>query len=142
MDPISVIGYISLIVGSVLALFSRLPKQTIANQKDLIETYEKRLKALEDQKDEDRKQHIENVKAIAELQGQIKVYKELPLQEMAQAMQQISEVNKTIAKSNEQILITLNKSALIAADDRETLTHPTQNIAKQNVHTQVVNNKE
>lgn len=131
MDPISVIGYIALVVGSILALFSRLPKQTIQNQKDLIETYEKRLKALEDQKDEDRKQHIENVKAIAELQGQIKVYKELPLQEMAQAMQKISLVNETIAKSNEQILSTLKNSALIAADDRLTThTETTQTIKK------------
>lgn len=141
MDPVSIIGYVSLVVGSILALFSRIPKQTISNQKDLIETYEKRLKALEDQKDEDRKQHIENVKAIAELQGQIKVYKELPLQEMATAMQEISRVNKTIAESNTEILRTLKDSALIAADDRTTLLHPIQNVENQTVETQVVKNK-
>lgn len=138
MDPIAIIGYISLAIGSALALVSRLPKQTIENQKDLIETYEKRLKALEDQSAEDRKNHLEQVKAIADLQGQIKVYKELPLQEMATAMQKISEVNETIARSNEKILKTLNASAVIAAGDRTTLLHPTQNVENQNVETQVI----
>lgn len=141
MDPISIIGYISLAVGSILALFSRLPKQTIANQKDLIETYEKRLKALEDQKEEDHKTQLQNVRDIADLQGQIKVYKELPLQEMASAMQEISRVNKGIAESNTEILKTLRNSALIAADDRDELLHPTQNITQQTVENQVVRNK-
>ena len=87
MDFVTIaISSIFLIISSALAIVSRLPKQTIENQKALIETYEKRLKALEDQKEEDRKQHIENVKAIAELQGQINVYKELPLQQMADSM--------------------------------------------------------
>lgn len=113
MDPISIIGYISLILGSVLAIFSRIPKQTIENQKELIATYEKRLKALEDQREEDKKQHIDNVKAIAELQGQIKVYKELPLNEMAKAMQEISEVNKTIANSNKRILKALEAHSIV-----------------------------
>lgn len=97
MDFITiVISSIFLIISSALAIVSRLPKQTIENQKTLIETYEKRLKALEDQKEEDRKQHIENVKAIAELQGQINVYKELPLQQMADSMREIAQTNKKI----------------------------------------------
>lgn len=141
MDPISIIGYIVGVGGGILALFSRIPKQTISNQKDLIETYEKRLKALEDQSAEDRRNHLEQVRAIADLQGQIKVYKELPLQEMATAMQRISQVNETIAKSNEQILKTLNASAIIAAGDRSTLLHPVQNVEQQTVETQVVKNK-
>jgi|GEM_PF-3675457 len=138
MDPITIVGYIALVLGSILTVFSRLPKQTIQNQKDLIDTYEKRLKALEDQKEEDHKTQLQNVRDIADLQGQIKVYKELPLQEMATAMQRISEVNQTIAKSNEQILKTLNASAIIAADDRTTLLHPIQNVENQTVETQVV----
>lgn len=131
MDPVSIIGYISLAIGSLLAIFSRIPKQTIENQKSLIETYEKRLKALEDQKEADHKTQIENVKAIADLQGQIKVYKELPLQEMAKAMEEISRVNKGIADSNTEILHTLRSSALIAAEDRlEEHTETTKTIKK------------
>lgn len=136
---------ISIIVGfggGCLAVFSRIPKQTIINQKELIDTYEKRLKALEDQKDLDHQLHIENIKAIADLRGQIKVYKELPLQEMASAMQEISRVNKGIADSNQEILKTLKISAVIAADDRSELLHPTQTISTQTVETQVIKNKE
>jgi len=138
MDPIAIIGYISLIVGSILALFSRLPKQTIENYEQLSVAQEKRIAALEDQSKIDHKNHLENIKAIADLQGQIKVYKELPLQEMATAMQKISEVNETIARSNEQILKTLNASAVIASEDRSTLLHPIQNIDRQTVETQVI----
>jgi len=138
MDPIAIIGYISLIVGSILALFSRLPKQTTENYEQLSVAQEKRIAALEDQSKIDHKNHLENIKAIADLQGQIKVYKELPLQEMATAMQKISEVNETIARSNEQILKTLNASAVIASEDRSTLLHPIQNIDRQTVETQVI----
>lgn len=97
MEFISIaISSVFLIVSSFLAIKSQIPKQTIQNQKELIETYEKRLKALEDQSEQDKKQHIENVKAIAELQGQINVYKELPLQQMADSMREIAQTNKKI----------------------------------------------
>lgn len=138
MDPIAIIGYISLLVGSILALFSRIPKQTITNYEQLSVAQEKRIKALEDQSKIDHKNHLENIKAIADLQGQIKVYKELPLQEMAKAMQDISDGNKAIAESNRQILISLQSSAMIASEDRSTLLHPIQNIDRQTVETQVI----
>ncbi len=141
MDPIAIIGYISLIVGSILALFSRIPKQTITNYEQLSVAQEKRIAALEEQSKVDHKNHLENIKAIADLQGQIKVYKELPLQEMAKAMQDISDGNKAIAESNRQILISLQSSAMIASEDRSTLLHPTQVVEKQTVETQVIKNK-
>lgn len=122
-------------------MFSRIPKQTITNYEQLSVAQEKRIAALEDQSKVDHKNHLENIKAIADLQGQIKVYKELPLQEMAKAMQDISEGNKAIAESNRQILLSLQNSAVIAAGDRSTLLHPIQNIDQQTVETQVIRNK-
>lgn len=101
-------GYIAAFVGAILYAFSRQPKQTIANYKELAESQEKRITALEAQATIDYQNHIDNIKAIADLQGQIKVYKELPLQEMAAAMQDISTVNQGIAKSNQMILDKLN----------------------------------
>lgn len=136
-DIVAIIGYIALALGSGLALFSRMPKQTIENQKDLIETLEKRLQALEIQKDTDREQHLDNVKAIADLQGQIKVYKELPLQEMAKAMQDISRVNEIIANSNSEILETLKSSAVTLAVN----TKKGQHVDTQVVDNQVINTK-
>ena len=141
MDPIAIIGYVSLAVGSILALFSRIPKQTITNYEQLSIAQEKRIAALEEQSKIDHKNHLENIKAIADLQGQIKVYKELPLQQMAKAMQDISEGNKAIAESNRQILLSLQSSAMIASEDRSTLLHPTQVVEKQTVETQVIKNK-
>jgi hypothetical protein len=141
MDPIAIIGYISLAVGSILALFSRIPKQTITNYEQLSVAQEKRIAALEEQSKIDHKNHLENIKAIADLQGQIKVYKELPLQQMAKAMQDISEGNKAIAESNRQILLSLQSSAIIASEGRSTLLHPTQVVEKQTVETQVIKNK-
>lgn len=91
-----VISAFFLIVSSIIYLKSQLPKQTIQNQKELIETYEKRLKALEDEEKANKKQHIENVKAIADLQGQIKVYKELPLQSLADSMKEIANTQRII----------------------------------------------
>lgn len=101
-------GYVAAAVGAVLYALSRQPKQTIQNYKELAESQEKRISALEAQATIDRQNHIDNNKAIADLQGQIKVYKELPLQEMAAAMQDISAVNQGIAKSNQLILDKLN----------------------------------
>lgn len=138
MDPIAIIGYVSLAVGSALALFSRIPKQTITNYEQLTVAQEKRIAALEEQSKIDHKNHLENIKAIADLQGQIKVYKELPLQEMAKAMQDISDGNKAIAESNRQILLSLQSSAIIASEDRSTLLHPTQKVSRQTVETQVI----
>jgi len=138
MDPIAIIGYVSLIVGSILALFSRIPKQTITNYEQLTAAQEKRIAALEEQSKIDHKNHLDNIKAIADLQGQIKVYKELPLQEMAKAMQDISDGNKAIAESNRQILLSLQSSAIIASEDRSTLLHPTQKVSRQTVETQVI----
>ncbi len=97
MELVSIIvSAVFLVISSIFYLRSQLPKQTIQNQKELIETYEKRLKALEDQAEQDKKQHIENVKAIAELQGQIKVYKELPLQSLADSMKEIANTQRII----------------------------------------------
>jgi hypothetical protein len=97
MDFVTIIlSALFLIISSGLALRAKIPKQTIADQKELIDTYEKRLKSLENQREDDRHQHIENVKAIAELQGQINVYKELPLQQLADTMREIAQAQKSI----------------------------------------------
>jgi hypothetical protein len=131
-----------LIIGAVFYLLSQRPKQTIEEQDKLIKALGGRIDELEKAREEDRRSHIENLKAIADLQGQIKVYKELPLQEMATAMADISLGNKTIARSNDEILRTLQKSAVIAADDRDFLTGPSsQTIEEQTVVHQTVKNK-
>lgn len=129
MDIFALIAVIVVIIGGVISLRQKQPKEIISNQKVLIETYEKRLKALEDQSVADHKQHIENAKAIADLQGQIKVYKEIPLRQLADSMQKISDVNEGIAASNQEILKTLKSSAKTLAHDTETALHGTAQVA-------------
>ena len=105
---------ITLIGGTLLYAKARIPKQTFSNQKDLIDTYGKRLKSLEDQKKDDATQQIENVKAIADLQGQVKLYKDLALDTMAKSMAEI-------ASTNLKILDMLTRSSVTLAENTKTV---------------------
>lgn len=101
---IDVGGYIALVVGGILAVFSRLPKETIENQAKLITALNGRIEALEADRKEDRQQLFDNQKQMGLLQGQVETYRSLPLVKMAEDMSQI-------AASNSEILATLRSSA-------------------------------
>jgi uncharacterized protein HemX len=64
-------------------------KATIQSQRELIET-------LSTQVSELRTLHIENEKAISKLQGQVEVYKELPLSDLARSMGELAATQKQI----------------------------------------------
>lgn len=87
----------------ITALFvrSRIPKETIAQQGELIKALTQRQQELLDA-------HVMNEKAISELQGQIKVYKELPLQQIANSLKILenlpTEFERISNKSQEQII--------------------------------------
>jgi hypothetical protein len=98
----SAIGYAIGIAGSVAIFFSRVKNE---NLKDLRE----RVDILERERDTARLQHIDNQKAISNLEGQLKTYKEIPLK-------QISSSLIKLADSNNQILSTLQSSAIIASN--------------------------
>ena len=112
-------------IGGSFAIWkSRVPAQTIKNLEESNKSYveldkarqasinvlEKKIKEVTDKHTEER---VEWTKAIADLNGQIKVYKELPLRELADGM-------KIIAASNAEILNTLKTSAItLTADTRD-----------------------
>lgn len=100
---INITGYLALVVGAVLILKSKIKTDNI---NDLTE----RVKILEKEREYAREQHIENQKAISNLEGQLKTYKEIPLQQIANSLSQLFD-------SNGQILSVLQKSAVIAAED-------------------------
>lgn len=78
------------VLGVIYAVFkSQTTKETIRQQQDLITTQKERLDLLE-------KQHIENAKAIGELQGQVNAYKKIPLEKIATSIENIAESNKQI----------------------------------------------
>lgn len=64
-------------------------RTTISSQKELIET-------LTIQVNELRTLHEQNEKSIAELRGQVSLYKELPLANLAQNMKKMQQTQKDI----------------------------------------------
>jgi hypothetical protein len=89
MEPITIIGYVLALIASAIALRSSIPKQTIINQKALIDTYEKRLKALEDS-------DTEKDKALAVLDSKVDVLQTIPLATIAEALKEIVHTQKDI----------------------------------------------
>jgi len=91
--------------GAVAILASRLKNE---NLKDLKE----RVEILEKERNESRGEHITNKEAIANLQGKLDAYKEIPLKFIPEALEQL-------IKSNNLILQTLQQSAGIVKDEAE-----------------------
>lgn len=105
---------IAAIFLSLLYIKSRIPQQTITQQSQLITALQDRVKSLEDA-------HHTNQKAIGTLEGQIKVYKELPLQEIAKSLQVLetlpADIQKMHEESNQELITFLrgNKLTPLAA---------------------------
>lgn len=99
-----VAGYLALVVGAVLVLMSKVKSN---NLKDLKE----RVEILEKEREFAREQHIENQKAISNLEGQLASYKEIPLRSIAESLESISKTTKATQVSNNRILETLEKNA-------------------------------
>lgn len=135
-DLTSLIGVgevIGVVVMAILYVKSRLPKETIEQQTKLIAALESRINAMEADNKEQLRKHVENEKAIADLQGQIKVYKELPLQDIAKSLKALEnipqEFEKISEKSTRQILDAVTNVK-------------TQHVEQQTVHHETVKNKE
>ena len=86
----------AILFGGVAAIFLavlryRTTSQTILAQKELIETLSKQV-------DELRTLHIDNEKAISKLQGQVDVYKEIPLSKIATSLDNLDKSQLEIVK--------------------------------------------
>ena len=108
----SIIGYIVGVVGAITVIFSNTRKDNEkikdANIKDLrerVEILEKERieykQMLVDEREQSREQHVQNQKAIAALEKEVAIYKDLQL--------------SSIAETNKQILETLRSSAITLA---------------------------
>lgn len=108
MDNLQIVVVGSEIIAGIVlaALFvkSRIPKETIEQQGKLIE-------ALTARQTELLAAHVANEKAISELQGQIKVYKELPLRQIADSLKILetlpAEFERISHDSQQQIINSL-----------------------------------
>lgn len=99
---LNVLSLVSLAVVGFYVVRSKVKNENI---KDLLD----RVAILEKERDEARLQHVENQKAIANLEGQLSTYKEIPLKSIADSLVMLTE-------SNNNILETLRGSAKIAKD--------------------------
>lgn len=142
-DLVGIAEVAGVIVMSILYIKSRLPKETIENQGKLIAALQNRLEeSIRENKDNLEKyreaekimaeKHLQNEKAIADLQGQIKVYKELPLQDIAKSLKALEGIPHEFEK------VTENSTKKIL----EAITNvKTQHVTHQTVDTETVNHK-
>ena len=98
---ISALGYLVGVAGAITVLFSRVKTENLSDLKERVEILEK-------EREFARQQHIENQKAISNLEGQLSTYKEIPLKSIAKSLDELS-------KSNGKILSRLEKSAVLAS---------------------------
>ncbi len=83
---------IGIIALAVLYIKSRYPSQTIEQQNLLIESLQRRIEDLE-------KGHHDNEKIISGLTGELRVYKEIPLQQIANSLQTLESLPSKLEKA-------------------------------------------
>lgn len=103
---LNILSLISISVVGYLAAKSKIKSE---NYNDLKE----RVAILEKDREYAREQHIVNQKSIAHLEGQLKTYKDIPLQRIDQSLH-------LLTKSNASILETLKSSAKIMKHEADT----------------------
>ncbi len=150
---ITISGYISLVVGAVFVLMSKVKTDNLNDLKQRVDILEKELQFTRAERDKEKEtyrkdlneeiktrqeMHLQNQKSISNLEGQLATYKEIPLKSIASSLQALSN----LLDSNNQILETLKGSAIIAATDRDALVNSNQTIESQIVEHQTVKGKE
>lgn len=88
---ITVTGYISLVISAILVLTSKVKTDNLNDLKERVDILEKELKYAHDQ-------HNDNQKAIANLEGQLTTYKEIPLKSIANSLAKLSYSNSKLLK--------------------------------------------
>ncbi len=102
---------IEVVVAAVLAYMyvrSRVPQQTIDEQTKLINALNGRLDTLAGENKDLQDRLLENQRAVSRLEGQIEVYKELPLQEIAKSLKALEVLPtefKKISKTQSDVTI-------------------------------------
>jgi len=109
------LGVVALVSGGMLTIFSSRSKMNESVSTELIskltelrkadkEEWQKRLDVLEEQ-------HVDDVKALSSMAGQIDVLKSIPLVNIDTTLQNIAKFNKSIMEVNSKILDRLETSA-------------------------------
>lgn len=102
------VALIAGVMGTIGGVFSFFRygnyKATVKLQNDSIYALEKNNEILAKAIEEAKESHLRATKEIGILEGQVRIYKDLQLEKMAEAMQVISKTNQDISKTNQEIL--------------------------------------
>ena len=149
---ITISGYISLVVGAVFVLMSKVKTDNLNDLKQRVDILEKELQFTRVERDKEKEtyrkdlneeiktrqeMHLQNQKSISNLEGQLATYKEIPLKSIASSLQALPN----LLDSNNQILETLKNNTIIAATDRDALVNSNQTIESQIVEHQTIKEK-
>jgi uncharacterized membrane-anchored protein YhcB (DUF1043 family) len=116
MTTIEAIGYIGYIAGAVAVFINRSSKEAQKTKDNNLKDLKDRVEILENERKESREQHLENQKAIANLEGQLSTYKEIPLKSIAKSLESLP----VLAESNDKILKTLEHTAKVTTEISKT----------------------
>ena len=125
MDMVPIIGYgagvfglIAVVTSAFIVVKGTTAKTTIDQQKELIDVLTASKAEQKSQISELTAQHIEAMKAISNLQGQIDVLKSIPLVNIDTTLKEIVKFNKVLTESNAKILSTLQTSATTLSNEK------------------------
>ncbi len=98
---ISILGYLVGVAGAITIIFSKVKNENLKDLRARVEILEKERadykELLTTEREQSKKQHIQNRESIARLEKEVEIYKDLQL--------------SSIAETNRQILTTLQMSS-------------------------------
>ena len=118
MDVFATIAVVVAIIGAWYGIKSKVKDDNLKDLKDRVAILENERQELKDLISKEREiaaeQHLQNQKAISNLEGQLATYKEIPLKSIATSLETLPR----LVESNQFILDTLRGSAEITEKER------------------------
>lgn len=99
-----VLALAAIVTAAVVVIRSTTSKETVSNQKELIATLQAGKQEQKDQIADLQNKHIESMKAISGLQGQVDVLKNIPLKEISSDLKSISGGMNSLSVNQEKIV--------------------------------------
>lgn len=110
-------GLVILLVGSIVVGRSTVRNQNHVEQKELINTLTLSNKVQKDQILDLQAKHIESVRSVSKLQGQIDIIKDIPLKKISEDMTAISGEMLKMSQNQADIVEILKANGFIKASD-------------------------
>jgi phage I-like protein len=99
-----ILALCAIITAAIVVIRSTTSKETVQNQKALIETLKAAKDEQKDQIADLQQKHVDSSKAIAGLQGQVDVLKNIPLKEISSDLKSIAGGMNSLSQNQERIV--------------------------------------